>query len=113
MNNLENRCLDFAVNVRLLLKQLPKLVSNYEDSKQVARSSGSIGANYIKANESLGEKDKLMKMRISRKEAKETIFWLTVLLKVNPELNESFDTLIAEASELNKILSSIILKLEN
>jgi four helix bundle protein len=66
MNQLESRCLDFAVNVRLLVNFLSYSISNKEDSKQVVRSSGSIGANYIEANESLGEKDKLMRLRISR-----------------------------------------------
>jgi len=45
MNDLENRSLDFAVDVRRLVKQLPQITSNWEDGKQVVRSSGSIGAN--------------------------------------------------------------------
>ena len=113
MNDLENRCLDFAINVRQMLKQISKTISNNEDAKQVSRSSGSIGANYIEANESLGAKDKLMKMRISRKEAKETVYWLKILSQGNLEHKPAIENLIIEASELNKIMSSIILKLEN
>jgi len=111
MNQLESRCLDFAVNVRLLVNLLPYSISNKEDSKQVVRSSGSIGANYIEANESLGEKDKLMRLRISRKESKETIFWLTILKRTNTDLEAKIEELIKEATELRKILSAIINKL--
>ncbi len=57
MNGSENRCLNYAVEVRKLIKKLQIDVANIQDSKQVIRSSGSIGANYIEANESLGEKD--------------------------------------------------------
>lgn len=113
MNDLENRSLNFAVDVRKLVKQLPQNTSNREDGKQVVRSSGSIGANYIEANESLGDKDKLMKLRISRKESKETVFWLTILKRTNPEVNQKLEDLIIECQELRKILSSIINKLES
>lgn len=72
--DLEERTLRFAIAVRKFIKTLPKTIGNIEDAKQVVRSSGSIGANYIEANESLGKKDKLMRMKISRKECKESIF---------------------------------------
>lgn len=113
MNELENRCLNFAVDIRLMVKKLPYNTSNAEDFKQVVRSSGSIGANYIEANESLGDKDKLMHLRISHKESKETIYWLSILLKTNPDHQLLIEGLINETIELKKITSAIILKLEN
>ena len=69
--NLEERTFEFAVAVRRFVKTLTNDLTNYEDSKQVIRSSGSIGANYIEANEKLGAKDFLHRLRIARKEAKE------------------------------------------
>ena len=54
-------------------------IRNCEDGKQVVRSSGSVGQNYIEANESLGDKDLLLHMKISRKEAKESRYWLRLL----------------------------------
>lgn len=72
--DLEERTLKFAIDIRQFIKKLPKTIANNEDSKQLVRSSGSIGANYIEANESLGKKDKLMRMKISRKECKESVF---------------------------------------
>ena len=111
MKDLENRCLNFSINIRLLIKRLPRNSGNLEDGKQVIRSSGSIGANYIEANESLGEKDKIFRLRISRKEAKETVYWLTILEKTNIEMSVEINLLKKEAEELQKIISSIIKKL--
>ena len=64
--NLEDRTLEFARKVRYFIKKLPKCVSNFEDCKQLARYSGSIGANYIEANESLSKKDFMHLRRIPR-----------------------------------------------
>ncbi|WP_310557168.1 four helix bundle protein [Flavobacterium sp.] len=70
--DLEERTLEFAKNVRLLLKRMPKTIINIEDGKQVVRSSGSVGANYIEANESLSKKDFCYRIKICRKKAKES-----------------------------------------
>ncbi len=70
------RTLAFAIRVRRFIARLPKVTANFEDGKQVIRSSGSIGANYIEANEKLGLKDLSYRMKIARKEAKETVYWL-------------------------------------
>ncbi|MEJ2196682.1 MAG: four helix bundle protein [Ignavibacteriaceae bacterium] len=72
--DLEERSFLFAKNVRIFVKTLPKSLSNIEDCRQLVKSSGSNGANYIDANESLGKKDFLMKMKISRKESKESAY---------------------------------------
>ena len=65
--DLESRSLSFAKEVRLFLKALPKSGSNFEDSKQLIRSPGSVGANYIEANKSLSKKDFIMRIKISQK----------------------------------------------
>jgi len=74
--DLEERTYEFARCVRAFVKRLPRTIRNTEDVKQVVRSSGSVGANYIEANEALGKKDFRMRIRISRKESKETRYWL-------------------------------------
>jgi len=75
------------------------------------KASGSIGANYIEANESLGKKDFLMRSKISRKEAKESVYWLRLIYETNTLKNEKEALrLIQEGNELKKILSSIIEK---
>jgi len=100
--DLETRTFEFAKAVRKYAKSIKLTPLNIDDIKQVIRSSGSVGANYIEANESLSPKDFLHRVKISRKEAKETLFWLNLL--------EAPDILKQEALELKKILSSIIEK---
>jgi len=70
--DLEDRTFTFAKNVRAFAKRIPKTIANIEDTKQMVRASGSVGANYIEANEFLSKKDFLMRIRICRKEAKES-----------------------------------------
>lgn len=108
--NLEDRTLAFAKNVRNLIKQIPRTIASIEDSKQLVRSSGSVGANYIEANESLSKKDLAMRVKISRKEAKESKFWLE-LLEVPDTLEVERRSLLKEAGELMNILSAILIKL--
>jgi four helix bundle protein len=88
---------------------VPKSLSNIEIAKQLIRSAGSVGANYIEANESLGKKDFVMHARIARKEAKESRYWLQ-LIECNDSLQLPRDQLIQESTELLKILSKIIEK---
>ena len=75
------------------------------------KASGSVGANYREANESLSKKDFLMRMKISRKEAKESVYWLRLIHETNNLRNANeAQKLIQEANELKKILSSILEK---
>lgn len=108
---LEDRTFEFAKAVRAFVKRLPKTVCNMEDVKQVARSSGSVGANYIEANESLSKKDFRMRLKIARKESKETRYWLRLLdTGTDPALESERARLVQESNELLKILSAIINK---
>jgi len=92
---------------------LPKNQSNFEYSKQVIRSSASVGANYIEANEALGRKDFLMRLRISRKEARETAYWLRLIVETNEAcFKGEARELINESLEFVMIFSSIINKLK-
>jgi four helix bundle protein len=109
--DLEERTFQFAKAVRLFVKTLPKTIANIEDGKQLIKASGSVGANYIEANESLGKKDFSMRIKISRKEAKESAYWLRVIHETNKLENvDDAQSLIQEANELKKIFSSILEK---
>jgi len=111
--DLEERTFEFAQRVRAFVKRLPRTVANQEDGKQVIRASGSVGANYIEANESLGKKDFLMHIRISRKEAKESRYWLRLVDTGNDTGLETERTaLVQEATELMNICGSILRKSE-
>ncbi|RUT68025.1 four helix bundle protein [Flavobacterium cupreum] len=108
--DLEERTFLFAKECRIYIRTLPKTTSNIEDSKQLVRSSGSVGANYIEANEKLGTKDLIFRLKISRKEAKESKYWLRLLHELNPDQKTLSDSLLFEIEELRKILSAIITK---
>ena len=111
--DLEERTFEFARRVRVFVRKLPRTVSNIEDVKQVVRASGSVGANYIEAGDSLGKKDLLMHMKVSRKEAKESRFFLRLLdTKDVVALDAERDALVQEATELMKIFGAIVRKLE-
>ncbi len=108
--DLEERTFQFAKQVRIWVKLLPKTVANLEDSKQLIRASGSVGANYIEANESFSKKDFNFRIKICRKEAKESAYWLRLILETNDDLSEiqTCKNLLQEAIELKKILSAIV-----
>lgn len=93
-------------------EQLDFNVINKPYISQLIRASSSIGANYIEASDSLGENDEKMKLRISRREAKESVYWLNLLLINKQELEEKIFLLIDEATQIKKILSAIITKLD-
>lgn len=107
--DLEERCLSFAKRINEYLRKLPKDIPNIENGKQLARSGGSVGANYIEANESISKKDFRMRIKISKKEVKESRFWLMLTNPSREQLEEK-EYLIQEATELMKIFGSILEK---
>ena len=108
--DLEGRTLEFSKAVIRLCKSMPFDCINSQIIKQLLRSSTSIGANYREANEALGKKDFAFRLRISRKEAKETTYWLELLKDANPAISSDIDLLAKETLELRSILSSILSK---
>lgn len=107
---MEDRTLQFAKEIIHLCKQLQNNTINFKLIDQIVRSAASIGANYREANDALGKKDFVNRLRISRKEAKETSFWLELILDSNPEFSNKIQLLSKERLELRNILSSIISK---
>lgn len=111
--DLEDRTFTFTKNVILFCKNVPSTTVNIVFTKQVIRSAGSIGANYLEANDSLGKKDFLMHIKICRKEAKETLYWLQLIMASNDLVHqEAGKVLVQEATELKKIFSAIIIKIQ-
>jgi len=109
--DLEERTLKFAKDVRTLIRKLPMSMANKEDGKQLIRSSGSVGANYREANESLSKKDFLMRIKICRKEASESRYWLSLIdAKDNRNMIKEIDELMDECLQLQKIFGSIVTK---
>ena len=107
--DLEERTLQFAKLVIALVNRLPKTLPNIEIGRQLVRSSGSVGSNYIEANEALSKKDFGVRIKICRKESKESRYWLK-LIQVKREDEGERESLILEATELMKIFGSIVEK---
>ena len=108
--DLEERTLKFAKNVVEFTKSLPKSLANIEIIKQLVRAAGSVGANYIEANESLSKKDFTMRIKICRKEAKESRYWLKLVEVGTQDGQRKRESLIEESTQLVKIFSSIVEK---
>ena len=114
--NIKERALEFAARVGILMNRLPKNQAIFQYSKQLIRSSSSVGANLEEADGTLTKKDFINKMAISRRDARESKYWLRLIQKVNlvciladrGELSE----LTREAEELMLIISAIINKVK-
>lgn len=109
--DLEERTFQFAKRVRLWIRELPVNIPNQEDMRQLIRASASVGANYIEANEALSKKDFIMRIKISRKESKECVFFIRLLEELNSidDKGEGLK-LLDEATQLKKIFSAILEK---
>jgi four helix bundle protein len=112
--DLEQRTEKFSLAVRDLCLRCKKDVINTVYIKQLIRSAGSVGANYIEANDSLGNKDKKMKIRISKKEAKESLYWLKhLLIHEDGSLEKTRTALLSEANQLMLIFAAVLRKLSD
>lgn len=109
---LEERCHEFGKRVRKFCRKLKMDVGNIEDAKQLVRASGSVGANYIEANENVGEGDLKYRIKISRKESKECMHFLGLIeVFENKEMETEKAILVDEAGQLRKIFSAMLIKL--
>ena len=108
--DLEDRTFKFAKEARDFVRKLSKDIAMIEDTKQLVRSSGSVGANYIETNEALSKKDFVMRIKISRKEAKESTYWLKLLHINDMELDKIRESLVRESIELTNIFGAILRK---
>jgi four helix bundle protein len=110
--DLEERTFVFAKRNRAFVKSLTKTIANIEDARQLVRSSGSVGANYIEANESLSKKDFILRIKICRKESKESRYWLRLVEATDETLATERNLLVQEAQELMNIFGAIVRKSE-
>ena len=107
---LEERTFIFAKEVRAFVRGLPRTLVQPGRRQAVGPLLGFVGANLIEAAESLSAKDFTFRIRVSRKEAKESRYWLR-LLHLQEEAQEARrQTLINEARELMLILNSVASK---
>lgn len=107
--DLEDRTLNFAKSIIKFINKIRKTLANVEIAKQLIRSGGSVGANYIEANEALSKKDFIYRVKLCRKEAKETTYWIK-LIECNSDLDTMRNKLIQESIELTNIFGAIFRK---
>ena len=108
-HDLEDRTFAFGEDVRSFARHFPRTLTSVDDLKQLVRSSGSVGANYVEARESMSKKDRVHKIKICRKEAKESRLWLRMLAKETPEhLEQGRRRLTQEARELELIFGAMV-----
>ncbi|HLD96692.1 MAG TPA: four helix bundle protein [Patescibacteria group bacterium] len=110
---LENRLVDFSKKTIDFSVKIPKTAANVILIKQLIRSGTSIAANYMEACETLTSKEFVHKISISKKESRETIFWLNLISHANKEMADESNQLAAECGEFLKIFRSIISKFRN
>ena len=97
----------FALRIIALYKYLCDEKKEFVLSKQLLRSGTSIGANIAEASCVYSSKEFLAKMYIAFKECAETAYWLELLYKAQYLNPPEFDSINADCTELQKILSSI------
>jgi four helix bundle protein len=109
------RLITFAQDCQKLTKALSKTQSNFVYGKQLLRSSSSPGANYIEALEAFSKKDFVHKLRICRKETRESIYWLRLIFGSNEhtqEIQDKCKEIIEEGQQIIRFLTSSIVTLE-
>jgi four helix bundle protein len=111
--DLEIRTERFAREVRQAVKRVLPTDANREDTKQLVRASGSVAANYLEASERLSKKDFVLRIKICRKEAKESGLFLRLLDDGGKaEVGRELQRLNQEARELKLIFNAIIQRCE-
>jgi len=106
--NLEKRTTDYSIEIIRFIKLLKINIINKPIINQLIRSATSIGANYSEANEADSKKDFKNKIRISKKEAKETMYWLKLLAEIEKEKVVKIRDLYRESKEFVLIFSAIL-----
>ena len=105
--DLEERTAKFGEDVIFFVKQIDRNSINNPIITQLIRSSTSIGANYMEANGAESKKDFIHKIHICKKESKETMHWLRMIVKADESISTRSKTLWQEAKELSLIFGKI------
>jgi four helix bundle protein len=109
IERMKKRTEKFAKDVRIFVDKMPKKLTYFDDFKQVIRSSGSIAANYLEACEAVSEPDRMHRLRICRKESRETVLWFDLFHpQPPPSLAPESKRLRQEASEFVLIFNAVI-----
>lgn len=109
--DLEERTYAFALETRLFLRNTKWDAVSWPDIKQLLRSSGSVAANYVESLEAVSADDRVYRLRVCKKEARESGLWLRLISDCNPideSIHRGMESLISETEELVKIFVVMI-----
>jgi len=113
VNVVQEKSFAFAIRIVNLYKYLCEEKKEYVLSKQVLRCGTSVGANIEEALGGQSDKDFTAKLSIAYKEARETIYWIKLLLRTEFLLQEQADSILQDADEICKIIAQILLTMKN
>jgi four helix bundle protein len=113
MYDLEERTLMFSKKLLGYIKSVYITDINKNILNQVLRSWTSIGANYCEANGSSSKKDLANKIFICKKESKETVYWLKLLLTITSNSPNQLEAIAKEAEEIACIFNKISRTMSN
>jgi four helix bundle protein len=109
--DLVERTFGFAKRVRAFVNLVPRTPANIEDIRQLIRASGSVAANYLESQEGLSRRDFFYRVKVCRKEVRESALWLALLETASrPNVQSEREWLKGEANELKRIFSAIAAK---
>jgi len=108
--DLEDRTFKYALAIRACISSAKWTREQWTDIDQVLRSSGSIAANYIEANNAVSKPDFILRIRIAKKEASESMLWLRLLEATSQDdsIKTTLHSLFQEADELTRIIATIL-----
>lgn len=108
--DLEERTAKFGEDIIVFSRSLIDTPINHPLISQIVRSGTSVGANYMEADGAESKKDFRHKIGICKKESKETMHWLRMISKANPDRATECRSLWKEAHELALIFSALVTK---
>lgn len=105
----KKRCFNFSISILRIAELLRQERNNWPLIDQLIRSATSIGANIVEGGSSSSRKEFINFFQIALKSASETLYWLALLREISPNYKTKIDDLIAECTEIKKMISTIIL----
>ena len=109
---IQEKCIAFAVRADKLRRYLNKEKKEYNKADQVDRSASARGALYSEAIHAESEADYIHKLGIAQKEANETVYWLKVIYKCGYIDDKVYESLVADAEELYRVITAIIVAMK-
>ena len=105
----KKRYFDYSISIIRLAEKLRSKQINWIILDQLIRSATSIGANIVEGGNSSTKREFINYFQIALKSSSETLYWLALLKEINPIQQKNIDTLMAECTEIKKLISTIIL----